>query len=346
MENITINAGWLNRSADKAAQTAGGQAANETQASQANRKSVFGGNLNAAADPIARKRKEAQQKAWDVVQSAWDNDKSADESIESRKAHQSDMEQRKKEAQDGLADINADRDVLKRLYEIDDDSQEQKDLAILEKKQDQDNGARIEWWTDEERERYNEIKDLPRTEYQQRMLELNDRSAAFRIEIEDAGKQIMDDTANIRAIQEERLKHHPMIDAQKQADAIREAANKEVIGMAMEQAKDHIDETMEEIKEKADEAMEKKEEREEKLEELKELRAMQEAIIEGTKEAVEEAKDEQRKNDQPDIEITDMVDIARGSSQTGDVQQSLDDIKNSMKVLEADLKGIKVDEEA
>lgn len=342
MENITINAGWINRNAEKAGPAAENQ---ETNAKQTNRKSVFGGNLNAATDPIAQKRKEAQQKAWNVVQNAWDNDKSVDESIESRMAHQSDMEQRKKEALDGLSDINTDRDVLRKMYEVDGDSQEQKDLEILEKKQDQNNGLEIELWTDEELKRYEEIKDQPRTEYQERMLQLNDQSAQFRLAIEDADKQIMDDTANISAIQKERLKHHPMIDAQKQSDAIKEAANKEIIGMLMDQAKDHIDETMEEIKEKADEAMEKKEEREEKLEELKELRAMQEAIIEGTKEAVEEAKAEQRKNDQPDIEITDMVDIARGSSKTGDVQQSLDDIKNSMKVLEADLKGIKVDEE-
>lgn len=342
MENITINAGWINRNAEKAGPAAEDQEAN---AKRTNRKSVFGGNLNAATDPIARKRKEAQQKAWNVVQNAWDNDKSVDESIESRKAHQSDMEQRKKEALDGLSDINTDRDVLRKMYEVEGDSQEQKDLEILEKKQDQDNGLEIESWTDEELKRYEEIKDQPRTEYQERMLQLNDQSAQFRLAIEDADKQIMDDTANISAIQKERLKHHPMIDATKQADAIKGAANKEIIGMLMDQAKDHIDEMMEEIKEKADEAMEKKEEREEKLEELKELRAMQEAIIEGTKEAVEEAKAEQRKNDQPDIEITDMVDIARGSSKTGDVQQSLDDIKNSMKVLEADLKGIKVDEE-
>lgn len=342
MENITINAGWINRNAEKAGPVAEDQ---ESNAKKTNRKSVFGGNLNTATDPIAQKRKEAQQKAWNVVQNAWDNDKSVDESIESRRAHQFDMEQRKKEALDGLSDINTDRDVLRKMYEVDGDSQEQKDLEILEKKQDQDNGLEIEWWTDEELKRYEEIKDQPRTEYQERMLQLNDQSSQFRLAIEDADKQIMDDTANISAIQKERLKHHPMIDATKQADAIKEAANKEIIGMLMDQVKDHIDETMEETKEKADEAMEKKEEREEKLEELKELRAMQEAIIEGTKEAVEEAKAEQRKNDQPDIEITDMVDIARGSSKTGDVQQSLDDIKNSMKVLEADLKGIKVDEE-
>ena len=40
-----------------------------------------------------------------------------------------------------------------------------------------------------------------------------------------------------------------------------------------------------------------------------------------------------------------MVDIAKGSDVSKDVGQSLDEIKSSMNLLEADLKGIKVDEE-
>ena len=40
-----------------------------------------------------------------------------------------------------------------------------------------------------------------------------------------------------------------------------------------------------------------------------------------------------------------MIDIAKVYKQSGDVQQSLGDIKDSMKLLEADLKGIKVDEQ-
>ena len=90
---------------------------------------------------------------------------------------------------------------------------------------------------------------------------------------------------------------------------------------------------MDEAKEKADEAMKEKEEREEKLDEMKLERAIERAMIEGTDEAVEEAERIKRQNDSPDIQMTDMVDLSDGA-----------DIKSSMKVLEADLKGIKVDE--
>ena len=84
---------------------------------------------------------------------------------------------------------------------------------------------------------------------------------------------------------------------------------------------------------------------EEQLEELKLKRAIQEAMIERTKEAAEEAKEQARQNEAPEIEIGEMVDIAKGNSIAKDVGQSLSDIKSSLRVLEADLKGIKVDKE-
>ena len=42
--------------------------------------------------------------------------------------------------------------------------------------------------------------------------------------------------------------------------------------------------------------------------------------------------------------MTDMVDLSDGADMKKSVDQNLGDIKSSMKVLEADLKGIKVDE--
>ena len=88
------------------------------------------------------------------------------------------------------------------------------------------------------------------------------------------------------------------------------------------------------------------EKREEKLDEMKLERAIERAMIEGTDEAVEEAERIKRQNDSPDIQMTDMVDLADSADLKKSVDQNLGDIKSSMKVLEADLKGIKVDEKA
>lgn len=106
-----------------------------------------------------------------------------------------------------------------------------------------------------------------------------------------------------------------------------------------------MDKKAEEEKEKTEEKKEENKEKEEKLEDLREKIAIQEALIEGTKEAMEDAKREVKRNNEPEIDMDDMIDIAKGYKNPEEVQKGLADIKNNMKILEADLKGIKIDEE-
>jgi len=197
----------------------------------------------------------------------------------------------------------------------------------------------------EEFARLKEIHEAPLTEYQTSALEINDRAGNLKKQMEDTRRQMMDDTANINRIKLERLKEHPMVDAQNAADEIMDAANKEIIGMLVQDAKDHVDEQMEEAEKKAEENMEEKEQREEELEEIKLERAIERAMLEGTDEAVEEAKQIERRNEAADIRLDEMVDITSGDKVQKDVSQNLSDIKSNMKVLEADLKGIQVDEQ-
>lgn len=308
------------------------------------KQTLFGGDLSIANDPIALKRKEAQEKAWKIVKNAWANDMSVDESVQERREHYAQMEALRKEATESLADINDDKEVLRELYGVGADSQEQKDLELLEKEQDYKNGVSFDAPTKEEMERLAELHQQPLTEYQERALELNNQAGNLKLQIEDANRRMRDDTSDLYSIRQERLKSKAMLEAQDAAEDIMETANDEIIGMLLQEAKEHIDEKMEESKEKAEKAAEEQEEKEEQLEEVKLERAVQEAMIEGTKEAVEKAKAIQRQNEAPDMEMTEMVDIAKGSDVSKDVGQSLDEIKNSMKLLEADLKGIKVDQ--
>lgn len=308
------------------------------------KQTLFGGDLSIANDPIALKRKEAQEKAWKIVKNAWANDMTVDESVQERREHYAQMEALRKEATESLADINDDKEVLRELYGVGADSQEQKDLELLEKEQDYKNGVSFDAPTKEEMERLAELHQQPLTEYQERALELNNQAGNLKLQIEDANRRMRDDTSDLYSIRQERLKSKAMLEAQDAAEDIMETVNDEIIGMLLQEAKEHIDEKMEESKEKAEKAAEEQEEKEEQLEEVKLERAVQEAMIEGTKEAVEKAKAIQRQNEAPDMEMTEMVDIAKGSDVSKDVGQSLDEIKNSMKLLEADLKGIKVDQ--
>ncbi len=313
--------------------------------SQKGRKTFFAGNTNLLNDPVAQKRKEAQQKAMKVVKEAWANDTSVDKSVNDRRAHYMDMQAKYEEAQASLNEINQDKDALKEAYGITADSQEQKDLELLEKRQDYENGVSREKLTKAELARLEELDKKPLTEYQTRALELNDQSGNFKKTMADAKLQMADDVSDIKKIAIERLKSSPMVDATKAAEAIMEAANEEIIGMLMQEAKEHIDEKLEEVEEKAEEKAEEKEAEEEKLEDLREIRALQEAVIEGTKEAIEEAEAERRRNEAPDIPLDELMDIVKTGGQTEDVQKSLNEITYSMNLLEADLKGIEIDEE-
>lgn len=337
--NLTIQAGGIG---DTKMEQNAVQKANGTQKKTGN---VYGGTLKLAEDPIAEKRKMGQERAWKVVSDAWKNDRSVEDSIKSRREHYAAMEQQKKEALSSLVDTEQDMKAVKELYGVTDDSEEQKDLELLKKRQDFENKVSVEKPTEEEYKKLAEIDKKSLTEYQTRQLELNERAGKFKMDAAEAERQMRDDDSDIRGIEKELLKSHGMVDAQKSADAILAATNDEIVGMLVQEATEHIDETAKEAEEKADEKLEEKEEREEQLDEIKEQRAMEEALIAGTKEAVEKAKAQERQNDTPQIETADMVAISKGGSQTDDVKQSLDDIKSSMRLLEADLKGIKVDQE-
>lgn len=275
-----------------------------------NRRTFFAGEMN-LNDPIAKKRKEAQKKAMKVVSDAWNTDKEIDKSIEDRRNHYNKLLDDKKEAQSHLNDIDKQVNALKEEYGITEDMK---------------------------------YRDWP-AEFKQRYFELNNQASEFKAQIYDADKLMKDDLADIRAISIERLKSSPMADAQETADAIIEAANKEIVDIAMQESKEHIEEKMEETQEKAEKEAEKKEIEEEKLENIRENKAMQEAMIEGTKEAIAEAKAKHKENEAPDLPLEDLVKLAQVNSETNKAQKALKDIKNSMSLLEADLTGIKVDEE-
>jgi len=308
-------------------------------------KTIFAGDLNLGEDPIAKKRKEAQEKALKIVQSAWAGDQAVEQSIQDRKDNYDKTKLLKEETLEVLKDIKANKAALKESYGVADDSQEQKDLELLEKYQENMSGLSTEGLTEEEQKRLSEIMKEPMTEYQNMALELNKQEIKFKKDIDKADRQMQNDIRSIRDIKLESLKSDPMVKAQKEADSVIKAASDEIIGMLKEEATNHLDEELEEKKEKAEEAAEKKEEKEEQLEELQEKRAIQKALIEGTKEAVEKAKTEQRQNDMQDVSLTDAMELTNTNGKMEDVQKMLDDLKNSMNLLEADLKGIQIDEE-
>ena len=285
---------------------------NDSAKSEAGKKqNFFAGNTMFANDPLAEKRKEAREKAMKIVSDAWESDKAVDKSVDERKKHYDEMLAKKEEAQSYLKDINEKKAALMEEYGVTEDTK---------------------------------YEDLPEI-YKQQMFELKDQADFWGKEIYDAEKYMEDDIADIKAIALERLKSDPMVDAQKTADAIEAAANEEIISMAIQQAKDHIDEKLEEMEETAEEKAEEEELKEEKLEDIREIKALQEALIEGTKEAAEEAEARRRENTAPELPIDELIELTKTNRETNKAQEALSEIKYSMNLLEADLKGIEIDEE-
>ena len=139
----------------------------------------------------------------------------------------------------------------------------------------------------------------------------------------EAKQEIMVENQIITATELERLKTHPMVDAGKQADAIMDEASKEIVGMLVDEAKDHIDEEAEKEKEKAETEKEKKEELQARIDATKEKKKEDEKLTEDILEGV-----------------------AKASSATNEVsaaQQEIKDMMNKMKLIEDDIKGAAVD---
>lgn len=306
-------------------------------------KNIFAGDLNLIEDPITKKRKEAQQKAMKIVQGAWGSDQAVDDSIQERRENYDKLKQLKKEAQSVIEDLEGNKAALREEYGITMDSDEQKDLELLEKMQNQNSGLE-EKFTEEEQARLEELMTKPLTDYQKAALDLNKQEIKFKKDIVNFEKGMRSEMDNIREIKLEKLKSDPMVEAQKSAEELLKAASDEIIGMLKDEAVDHIDEELEEKKEEAKEAAEKKEEKEERQEEIEEKRAIQEAMIAKTKEAVEKAEAAKKRREMPDVSIEETMDLVHPNAQTQDVQKMLNDLKNSMNLLEADLKGIQIDE--
>lgn len=302
-KDVSINIGSLLQKQSEASVT--GKKRNGT---------FFAGNLNQTKDSIEEKRKEAQQKALKVIGDTFSREKKMDDDLQERRDKISELEASNLEAQKELQKIEESKNELRESYGVKEDSQEQKDLKLLEKSRDSEKLGSNITLTGEEEERLKKIHEAGLTEYQQRSLDMDKSGEIYRKTLDENNSKIIGENAVIRGTKLERLKSSPMMKATDMAEDIVDAASDEIIGMLIQEAKDHVDEVQEEAQEKAEEKAEKEEEKEEKIQAAKEDRLENEKIL------------------------------IEAQSDTKDVQKELEEIVKKMKLLEEDLKGTTVDE--
>ncbi len=305
---------------------------------EGNNSTFFAGALNNNVDPIALKKQMAQKKALKVVGDAFAADRKIDKEVADREARIKDLRAENSEARNALKDLDAQMKEIGREYGLGDEGLSEEDWVILKKGKETPM-----FMSDEEKARYQEMDEQGLTgEYYDRCKDIDDLAEFYKNTINENTGMIDSYEAANKAVHKARLdlrKGNPMIAAQEEAEAIMEAARKEIIGMLYDEGKDHIDEEMQEKVEQAQEEKEKKEEEEEKLEAIREDKVEIEKQVDAAR---EKARENEKRNEEL-IEALPAEELLRMTSGTSDFQQELKDIMNRMKLMEEDLKGAAVD---
>lgn len=253
-----------------------------------NRKTINASELNLKPyndNQIDAKRLRARKQAMKLISDAWKSADMRDKNIEDMKLDKLNKLDEITELNNKVSDLENEKEAYRVDYGVDKDSQEQKDLELLEKYQNNRYGSAEDTFSKEELDRLKELQNTPLTEYQEKVLKLNSSQIHFKDEIGQKELKIACTTASIALAEIDRDKSQEMLKAQDSADQIIGAVEGEVKNLLVNEGKDNIDDKVEENKEKADEAEKKQEEQQEKIDEKRKERKEQEEIIEGQAEA-------------------------------------------------------------
>ena len=296
------------------------------------KKTFFAGNMQIGTDKnslMEQKRQLAQKQAFQMIGNAWENDKKTEDGLDKLRALYDEKLMEKGTTSKQISELETRKAELQKENGIDPESQEQKDLELLEEYQDRINGVTYTSFTKEKIERLSELQTIPKTEYQKRVLELNAQAGSFHKTINSLDQEIMGIHAAIRGTKLEQQKSQAMQNAQGASDEIMDVANKEIIGMLIQNGKESIDEKVEEEQKKAEELEAKKQEEQEKIDKIKESRDEQEEL---TKDIIKA----DFHNEASTIE-------RQASDHVLDAQKVIKKIIVENDLLEEDLKGIKID---
>lgn len=311
-------------------------------------KSFHGSYLNGQFDPIERKRALAQKRVKKIIGDTNTGERKLDNDLSERAARLDEHHRVLSENSKTVKEIDEKKEQLRQEYGVEKDSQEQKDLEILEKYNRKKRNVVGQFMSPDELARAKELEgqgygEKGYTEYQQRALEADSGKDIPLLKIQEAKQGIYEESGTIRATKLERLKYHKMIDANKDAEKILEAASDEIKGMLIEEAKDNIDEKNEEEQEKVEEGKEEKKEEQEKLEAAKERKELMEALADPEK---AEEHVQRREREESDAMWGDPMTegLLKMQNVKSNVQQEVSDMMLKMKLVAEDVKGLNVDE--
>lgn len=336
--NINIRAGALDREQQQAGafgvvSISGQKKKNGTE----NQGMKFGGQI----DPIEQKKALAKKRAYKIIKDALAGELKRDADVQVVKDHAEQLRCDMAQAQNEIARIDGEKEKWREECGVAEDSEEQKDLELLEKREAYERGDFSKELTKEEKEHLAELDKRGYTDYQKKALEMEKKKAPYTDTVQKAEAGIIADNAVVRATRLERLKKDFIREAQKEENEVLAAASKEIIGMLVDEAKDHMDEKSEELQEKAEEKKEEKEAEQEKIDAAKEKKEEMEALANPEKVSSEQTAATQVAPPSGDKMTEAMVQL---DSNKGDYQKEIEEMMRKMKLVAEDIKGIKVDE--
>jgi len=270
-----------------------------------------------AVNPIAERKAQAFEKARKIVSDAFEGEKKIDAEMQELRDLSAQLVEDNKEKLDQINGNKQEMSELQEYYGVQPDSQEQKDLELLMKKNDSlyDPSVRL---TEEEQKRYEELMAEGKTEYQSRMMERYSENNRLNAEMQDNLAAIHANGSALRFIKGERLKSNPIGEAEDAAEKVLDAESDTIMGMLVGDAMEHV---QEELQEKVEDA-----------EKLAEKAEVQEEQIQETQEKVEQQTEK--------AELSDPEEIVEIQAQ---IQAEIDKVLEEMKLLAEDLKGNAID---
>lgn len=300
---------------------------------EAPRKTFYAGNLFANQDTVSRKFAMKQKEAVKRVLDQFRSDLQTDEEMRQMTEHAETLGDVIREKTEQIQGVDERRAEIRQRYEIDPDSQEQKDLELIQKA----NAAKEHPFdpayqlTEEEQERYDNLP--PMTAYQQEMLECDEEEKKYRRERESAQIDAIVDKETVHATKKALLKvtaKNSMVGAQADAKKIMEGALDEVVSGLVKEGVDKVDEDMKETQE------EMAEDQKEALEKKIELEKMKEE---------EAAQEEARQELEATVLSAEMQAVSGTQKAVDNLQANIKSLVQDQVMLDVDMKGLRVNQQ-
>lgn len=212
------------------------QKANKEKEANEDRKSIFAGDTNfMLQNQIGQKKAKAQRDALRRIVDVFEADMKIDQTLKNSALHKEELAEQVKQYDAEINKLTQAQQELKEEYGITDDSEEEQNLNLIRKSLSDPFSV-----TEEDMEKLEKMG--PITDYQRASLEFDAMKDVWQKLKDDAIAANKGESQKIQGISLERLKSDPMVGAQKEAQAIKDAARDSIISMLREEAKENIEE--------------------------------------------------------------------------------------------------------